>query len=69
MAMHDNLTRACYSGPEGTEDVGLCVGGRQRCEGGRYGACAGATLPSEEQCDGADEDCDGQVDEGVCGAP
>ena len=65
----EDLTRACYSGPEGTEDVGLCVGGRQRCEGGRYGACAGATLPSEEQCDGADEDCDGQVDEGVCGAP
>ncbi len=44
---------------------GLCVAGSQRCEGGAWLACQGATGPAEEVCDLEDNDCDGRVDEGV----
>ena len=52
-------------------DVGRCAPGTQRCEGGGWGACDGAVLPTPETCDGQDEDCDGVVDEGLarpCGS-
>jgi putative metal-binding protein len=55
--------RPCYGGPPGTEAVGPCAAGVQRCEAGRWGACAGATLPAEEWCNGVDDDCDAEVDE------
>ncbi|GMV43126.1 MAG: hypothetical protein AMXMBFR64_48420 [Myxococcales bacterium] len=59
------LTQACYTGPNGTIDVGLCKGGTATCSGGTYGACVGQVLPkpSDTICDGKDEDCDGQKDE------
>ncbi len=50
--------------PCGT-DVGACQPGEQACEDGRWGPCVGGVRPEEETCDGADEDCDGRVDEGV----
>ena len=58
--------RACYTGPTGTENVGVCRGGTQTClpDGSGYGACEGQVLPSAEVCDGRDNDCDGSVDEG-----
>jgi hypothetical protein len=46
-------------------DVGECVAGVQRCEGGMLTACEGATGALAETCDGADEDCDGAIDEGL----
>ena len=52
----------CYSGPEGTEDVGACASGTMECnaEGTGYGACAGEVLPAEDACaTPEDEDCDG----------
>jgi len=52
----------CYSGPEGTEDVGACAGGTMECnaEGTGYGACIGEVLPAEDACaTPEDEDCDG----------
>ncbi|MDW8363992.1 MAG: putative metal-binding motif-containing protein, partial [Myxococcales bacterium] len=58
------LTRACYDGPAGTAGVGVCVEGVQTCAGGEYRACIGQVLPSEEACDGEDDDCDGMVDDG-----
>jgi hypothetical protein len=57
------LTRRCYDGAEGTDGVGACVAGAQRCEGGDFGACDGQVLPAPESCDGADNDCDGAEDE------
>jgi hypothetical protein len=45
---------------------GACVAGRQTCLGGLWeSGCSGAVGPSVETCDGADNDCDGTVDEGL----
>lgn len=51
--------------PCGTE-VGACQIGVEICEQGVWGECIGAVFPAEEMCDGVDNNCDGQVDEGVC---
>ena len=57
-------TQGCYSGPSGALGVGECVAGTQSCSGGSWGACSGDVLPAAEQCNGQDDDCDGDVDEG-----
>jgi hypothetical protein len=61
-------TRACTVG-SGMPDRGVCRGGSQRClpradGGSTWGACAGAVGPSMETCNGADDNCDGVIDEG-----
>ena len=71
----EQLTRPCYTGPEGTLNVGVCEEGLQICNTGQWfgqnstggqiaDLCGGETLPSNEICDGADNDCDGIVDYG-----
>jgi len=56
--------RACYTGPQGTLGIGVCSAGIQTCSSGRWGACEGEILPSEEICDGYDNNCNGYTDEG-----
>jgi len=62
-----DITRPCYTGPDGTDGVGACRGGARTCQGGDYPQveCPGEVTPVMEEPDnGADEDCDGQTDEG-----
>jgi hypothetical protein len=61
----DGLTQACYTGPSGTLNVGLCKAGTQACGGGAWGTCTGQTLPATELCDNKDNNCNGQIDEGT----
>ncbi len=61
----ENLSRACYNGPSGTENRGRCRAGTQSCAVGAWGACVGEVLPATETCNGTDDDCDGMTDE-VC---
>jgi hypothetical protein len=57
-------TKPCYTGPEGTKDIGACKGGLATCDaqGSAFGPCAGEILPAVESCMTAiDEDCDGMT--------
>jgi hypothetical protein len=57
--------RACFSGDPEQAGVGRCVEGVQVCSiDGKWGFCEGDQLPSDETCNGLDDDCDGSVDEG-----
>ncbi|MEZ4297032.1 MAG: MopE-related protein [Polyangiaceae bacterium] len=56
--------RPCFTGSDSARNKGLCKDGEQTCEGGVFGACEGEVLPAEtDGCDGADNDCDGTIDE------
>tara|TARA_X000001388_G_scaffold74360_4_gene67281 strand:+ start:33241 stop:35502 length:2262 start_codon:yes stop_codon:yes gene_type:complete len=70
----EGLTVACYTGPDGTLDVGVCVAGNMVCHHGEWGnlrwdrfqrdLCKDEIVPQQEVCDGADNDCDGVTDYG-----
>ncbi|WP_437928944.1 hypothetical protein WMF37_06580 [Sorangium sp. So ce291] len=57
-----DISERCYSGPSGTEDVGLCSSGMRTCDssGEMWGACQNEVLPHQESCASTeDENCDG----------
>ncbi len=61
-----NTTGPCYTGPMGTENVGICKGGTHACnaQGTAYGPCVGEILPNAETCNTpTDDDCDGVINE------
>jgi hypothetical protein len=71
----EDLTAACYTGPEGTAGVGVCVLGLIVCEFGSWGNhingagpfipdfCSGEVTPlDEDMCSGQDDNCDGVID-------
>lgn len=59
-------SRSCYGASVDTEGRGVCRPGIQYCnDDGTFGACSGALLPQAESCDGYDNDCNGQVDDGL----
>ncbi len=55
----------CYTGAEGTQDVGICGGGVAYCDArGQWGPCLDEQVPMKENCfNNSDDDCDGQVNE------
>ncbi|MBK8257085.1 MAG: putative metal-binding motif-containing protein [Polyangiaceae bacterium] len=57
-------TQTCYSGLPQTAGVGLCKNGTQTCTNSGWGPCVGEVLPTEEQCDTLDNNCDGAIDDG-----
>ena len=61
----------CYSGPAGTRGRGRCRDGSKTCGSDNMWPteCVGDVTPSIEKCDGKDNDCDGDVDEGCPCSP
>jgi len=74
------LFRSCYTGTLGSSKNGVCAPGISLCqELSRatdagievyygYGECENQVVPTMEQCDNLDNDCDNSVDEGVLNA-
>ena len=66
----DLFAKACYPFARGCNLAGgtcqgVCRLGSQLCTNGGWGSCLGAAGPTTEVCNGVDDDCDGNVDEGV----
>ncbi len=65
----EDLVRHSYDGAPGTEGVGVCHASVESCFQGRWWELEEEVLPSEERCNGLDDDCDGEVDEDDGGGP
>lgn len=72
-AIDEDLVTDCYTGPDGTVNVGVCVPGQLICQAGAWGnefeglfvedMCLGEKTPLEEDlCTGNDDNCDGVID-------
>ena len=54
----------CYTHPPETLGVGICEGGVIGCDAGTSIGCVEQVGPKAEGCNGVDDDCDGETDEG-----
>jgi len=61
----NGATQPCYTGSAQTDGVGACARGVSTCMHGQWGGCAGEVTPTAETCDGVDNDCNGQIDDGL----
>ena len=68
----ENLKRPCYTKLGGCKKVndsyachGECQAGTQTCDTGKWRPCYGEKTPSLEICDGKDNDCNGNIDDGI----
>jgi parallel beta-helix repeat protein len=62
-AIDEELSQSCYTGNPATRNVGVCQDGNQVCADGDWGDCIDEVLPSDEICDGLDNDCNGEIDD------
>ncbi len=51
------------------DDAGACAGGTQLCIQGKWADCTADGAPAEQGCTGADDDCNGIVDDGCACDP
>ena len=80
LSQNEVLSKMCYTGAPGTDKNGPCRSGISLCEevmvntdagviiAYEYGDCQNQIVPSEEECDSVDNDCDRSTDEGVLNA-
>ena len=77
----DGVVRACYpfgsgctarADGTGYDCEGICAAGAQTCVesgAGTWGVCVDPVGPGVEDCNGQDDDCDGDTDEDAAGQP
>lgn len=54
-------TKECW--PDGGRNAGECKAGSMTCDAtGQFGSCVGGKGPTDETCNGKDDDCDGTTD-------
>lgn len=66
----EGKTKPCYTGKEGTKDIGICKAGTYTCTNGKWETeCKNEVTPKTEICnDDKDNNCDGNInEESVCG--
>ncbi len=70
-ATHDNIGQICYTGPDGTLDIGICRAGTWSCNDNGDLVCVGQRLPKDFDFCGndKDDDCNGLVDDGCWTGP
>ncbi len=64
-ACQENDEQSCFESNSALLGKGRCAQGIRRCEVGLWGPCVGQILPEKERCDAVDNDCNGQVNEGL----